>query len=221
MPCALNQDVRDVIAEYAVGTVADACALRAVSTEWRLAVDGRVRNLVAMSQAGLQPWSCDGERSTPLVLVTDNADARDTDLDDARRALLGEPVDAIVRLVVTAFALGGANDPVHEQGWCGPRPVETRGRPPSVNARGSAWLFHHRADDGHRTFAKWHPRALVYANLRGPIVLDGSWSHSSLDTWPRLQRLHLDVDVGWTPAHMRTIRSAIVTAAARLRSLCG
>ena len=29
---AVNQDVRDVIAEFAVGTVADACALRAAST---------------------------------------------------------------------------------------------------------------------------------------------------------------------------------------------
>jgi hypothetical protein len=55
MNTLMVQDVRDVIADYAVATVADACALRAASTDWRLAVDGRVRNLVAMSQPALRP----------------------------------------------------------------------------------------------------------------------------------------------------------------------
>ena len=61
----LNQDVREIIAQYLCGTVKDACSLRHVSKEWRRAVDTTVRRLVGADQPGLDPSKAADEAASP------------------------------------------------------------------------------------------------------------------------------------------------------------
>ena len=51
----VNADCRDVIAEFACGSVLACVALRTVSHAWRRAVDTRVMGLVAVDQPHCSP----------------------------------------------------------------------------------------------------------------------------------------------------------------------
>ena len=103
----LNQDVRDVIAEFAVSSVQGAGALRTVSRAWRLSVDRRVRDLVAYGRPELRPSITDGPHPShlnargttlpPLVLDTDETSEA---LDALRWTLRRDKSRAIVRLAI-------------------------------------------------------------------------------------------------------------------------
>jgi len=128
----MNQDVRDIVVAHAVRRVADATALRRVSSTWRLAVDSYVRMLIARSQPRLMPWNGKPVPAAPdddvvsklSPLTLDLRERPDDDsADDLRLAFTCDHEVGIVRLALVAFALDGAKDAVQEAGWCGPREV--------------------------------------------------------------------------------------------------
>ena len=106
-----NQDVREIVAEYACGTVTDACSLRQVSKEWRRAADTTVRRSVRF------PTSGSPDRPTLNVEVDNEA------LHRLRVAFTADKSRRVARLAIVAFALDGAKDEAHEGDVCGPRPV--------------------------------------------------------------------------------------------------
>jgi hypothetical protein len=117
-----NADVLEIIAEYACGTVKDACALRAANKGYRRAVDTTVRRLVYIDAPLLRDRAaCDASLCTAAPHVLPVNPCRQ--LSTCRIALTGDPFTAIARLVVVAFALDGAKDELHEADECGPRPV--------------------------------------------------------------------------------------------------
>jgi hypothetical protein len=145
-----NQDVRDIVAEYAVGApFADGfAALRSVSQAWRLAVDGRVRNLVAVDQPEVSPWTAaagnhawcpdaagdmpergvEGTARAPTPLLLDAAALFSVSL-----AFAGEAFGTVLRIVVVAFALDGpkrGGAPSAEPWWCDGRRAVAVGQPP-------------------------------------------------------------------------------------------
>ena len=127
-----NADVLEVIAEYACATVKDACALRAANKGHRRAVDTTVRRRVYEDQPGLRPASssspsasCDGAPRAVLQMHQQ----RTLCLHSVRLAFVADRFHNIARLVVTAFALDGAKDELHEADECGPRPVATSAVP--------------------------------------------------------------------------------------------
>ena len=137
---SVHQDVLDWIADYACSSVAEACTLRRVCSSYRMAADNNVRMLAAKGQpeivAAVHAAEGSPAEGSPAEDVASNAatlvlDRFQMALDDARHAFHGCPPTAIVKLIVVAFALGGAKGgpDTAEAAWCGPRPVKLVGFP--------------------------------------------------------------------------------------------
>uniref|UniRef100_A0A7S1Q8A3 Uncharacterized protein n=1 Tax=Neobodo designis TaxID=312471 RepID=A0A7S1Q8A3_NEODS len=124
----VNQDVREVIAQCACGTVRDVCAIRLVSRDFRHAVDTAVRWLVVADQPELaSTLSAAAPCERPELRLCCDVEA-DPGLDTARLALTTDTAGSVHRLIAVVFALDGAKDSLREGDICGPRPVTVMAR---------------------------------------------------------------------------------------------
>jgi hypothetical protein len=126
----LNADVLEVIAEYACGSVEDACALRRTSKGYRRAVDTTVRRLVYVDQPRLNPFVAP---ESSLLCPAANGGSTKAPLKISfttlQTALLASTSDFanVAKLAVIAFGTDGAKDEAHEGAACGPRQLYNGG----------------------------------------------------------------------------------------------
>jgi hypothetical protein len=124
----MNPDVRDLVAGFVCGSVADAIALRQASSAWRLAVDSAVRRIVAADQPPLDPTSQElttggaGLRAPLHLLASEAPGPMRSAVCRAFGCGRGNAWRSVTRLIILSFGID-ASPAGTEALWAGRRPV--------------------------------------------------------------------------------------------------